>query len=239
MLEELAALAKIAEIDAQALRTDTELEELPARAVELDGHVKRLGELLEAEKQELRDADALLQSQEEEIQNQNQALARSKAKSARARNMREADAVERELEVIRRTMKDRESERETLRAAIDGRRASLEKHETEFAELRKYAAEERAKSEGRVAELRAERESVLAGRDELASKIPAQIMRRYERVREKRAGVGAVAVRGGICAGCNTALPPNQAIAVQTGETFEQCPRCHRLLFAPTAAAKE
>ncbi len=236
MLEQLAALAKIADIDSDALRSDLELKEIPERIAELDNDVRRLGEMLEAERNELKEADTLLGAQNEELQNQSQALARSKAKGARARNMRETDAVERELEVIRRSMKDREEERETLKAAIEKRRGSAGKHEKELAELESFAGEEKQKAEARVAELRAILERVMAGRRELAAKLPADVLRRYELIRDKRAGVGAVPVKSGICTGCNTSLRPNQVIAVLRGETFEQCPRCQRLLFSPDAA---
>ncbi len=232
MLEQLAALAKIAEIDAEALRTETELKEIPERTAELDNDVRRLGELLAAERNELQEADGLLAAQEEELQNQTQALARSKAKSARARNMREADAVERELEVIRRSMKDREEERQTLRAAIEKRRGSMDKHGKELAELQSFADAEKAKAEARMKELGAVRDQVMAGRRELAAKLPADVLRRYEMIREKRSA-GAVPIRNGICGGCNTSLRPNQNVAVLRGDTFEQCPRCQRLLFSP------
>lgn len=238
MLDRLAALAKIAEIDADALRSDTELTDIPQRLAELDQTLKKLGEMLEAERQEVRDADVLLNAQQDELTNQSQSLAKSKSKGARARTMREADAVERELEVIRRSMKEREEERETLKGAIAKRRASVEKHEKEFTELQAFANEERARGEERLAELRTKLEIVLAGRRELAEKIPRDVMKRYEMVREKRAGIGAVPVRNGICTGCNTSLPPNQNIAVQRGETFEQCPRCVRLIFSPEALKK-
>jgi predicted nucleic acid-binding Zn-ribbon protein len=234
MLEQLAALAKISEIDAEALRSDNELKEIPERMGELDGDVKRLGEMLEAERTELNEADALLVAQEEELQNQSQSLAKSKAKGARARNMREADAVERELDVIRRQMKEREEERSTLRAAIEKRRGSVGKHEKELAELQKFAEEEHQKADARMAELKAIRDRVMAGRRELAAKIPADVLRRYEMIREKR-NYGAVPIKNGICGGCNTSVRPNQAIAVRKGETFEQCPRCQRLLFSPEA----
>jgi predicted nucleic acid-binding Zn-ribbon protein len=238
VLDRLAALAKIAEIDAEALRTDTELADIPARLLELDQNVKKLGELLEAEKQELRDADALVATADGEIQTQSQNLAKSKAKGARARTTREADAVERELEVIRRQTKEREEERETLKAAIVKRRASVEKHEKEYSELQTFTAEERQRGETRLAELQKVRDGVIAGRRELAELIPKDTLRRYELIRDKRGGIGAVAVKGGICAGCHTSLPPQQKIAVTRGETFEQCPRCQRFLFSPEALKK-
>lgn len=232
MLEQLAALAKVATIDADTLRTDVELKEIPQHIGELDANVKRLADLLDAERVELHEAEGLLSAQEEELQNQSQALARSKAKSARARNMREADAVERELEVIRRTTKEREEEREKLRAAIEKRRGSITKHESELAELQRLAGEEKTAAESRVGELRTQRDQIMAGRQELAALIPKDVLRRYEMIRDKRQA-GAVAIKGSICGGCNTSLRPNQVIAVIRAETFEQCPRCQRLLFAP------
>lgn len=238
MIEQLAALAKIADIDAEALRADTELREIPARMEALRGDVKKLGELLAAERQELLDADRLLGAQEEEINNQGQALARSKAKGARARNLRETDAVERELETIRRLMKDREAERETLKEAIAKRRGSLEKHEREFAELEGYEGEERKKADARIAELTEVRDRVNAGRASLLPKVPADVFRRYEMIRSKRQGVGVAPIENGTCGGCFVVLAPQQVIAVQRAEEFSQCPRCQRILYSREAIAK-
>ena len=190
MIEQLVALAKIADIDAETLRADTELSEIPQRMGALQSDVTKLGELLAAEKQELVDADRLLQAQEDEINNSSQALARSKAKGARVRNTREADAVERELDTIRRLMKDREAERDSLREAISKRRVSVDKHEREFAELEKFAAEEQAKADARVAELTQVRERIAEGRGDLTAKVPADVLRRYEMIRSKRQGMG-------------------------------------------------
>ena len=238
VLDELAALAKVADIDAQALSAETELAQIPARLASLDADVRRLQGLLAAERQELADADSLLSAQDEGILGQGAELARSKGKSARARTAREVDAVERELEAIRRTMKERETERENLKAAIAKRRASLEKHASEFTELENYANTEKEKARVRIAELEALRDHVLAGRQVLAAKIPADVLRRYDLIRRKRGGVGMAEVQQSICAGCNTSLPPNQCIAIQKGETFEQCPRCQRMLYAPEVVRK-
>ena len=235
MIEQLAALARIAEIDSEALRSDTEINEIPEHMAELAADVQRLGELLDAERAEVKDAATLLSAQEEEMQNQNQSLAKSKAKSARARNMREADAVERELEVIRRGMKEREEEREKLRAAIEKRNGSVTKHEKELAELQRFEQEEKTKAEARLAELTAHRDKVMQGRRELAALLPPEVLRRYDMIRKARSGIGAAPVKSGICAGCHTSLRPQQVVAALRGETFEQCPRCQRFLFSPEA----
>jgi uncharacterized protein len=238
VIDQLVALAKIADIDAEALRTENELRDIPARIEALQGDVKKLGELLSAEKHDLADADRLLVAADEEIQNQNQSLAKSKSKGARAKNMREADAVERELETIRRLTKEREAERETLKEAISKRRQSVEKHEKEFSELESYVATEKQKADLRMAELTTTRDEVLKGRAALAVKVPGDVLRRYDMIRSKRQGVGAAAIKEGSCSGCFVVLTPQQVIAVSRAEEFAQCPRCQRILFSKEAVAK-
>jgi uncharacterized protein len=238
VIEQLAALAKIADIDAEALKADIELRDIPARMESLRGDVTKLGDLLTAERQEIADADRLLAAQEEELNNQSQALARSKQKGARARNLRETDAVERELETIRRMMKEREAERDTLREAIAKRRSTLEKREKDFAELEKYAAEEQRTADIRLAELNEIRNRVLAGRAELLPKVPADVLRRYEMIRSKRQGIGVAPIENGTCSGCFVVLAPQQVIGVSRAEDFAQCPRCQRILYSREAVAK-
>jgi predicted nucleic acid-binding Zn-ribbon protein len=238
VIEQLVALAKIAEIDAEALRADTELREIPLRTEAMQADVNKLGELLTAEKAQLADADRLLGAQDDELNNQSQNLARSKAKGARVRNTREADAVDRELETIRRLMKEREAERDTLRDVIAKRRSSIEKHEREFKELESFAASEKQKSDARLAELTKQREQILAGRGLHVSKVPADVMRRYEMIRSKRQGLGVAPIKDATCSGCFVVLTPQQVLSIQRAEEFAQCPRCQRILYSREAIAK-
>jgi predicted nucleic acid-binding Zn-ribbon protein len=91
VIEQLVALAKIADIDAEALRADTELREIPQRMGTLQGDVKKLGELLAAEKQQLLDADKLLLAQDEEINNSSQRRAHSQHARGRRSRTRARD----------------------------------------------------------------------------------------------------------------------------------------------------
>lgn len=231
MLEELDALIRIAAIDTKAFKAQAELDEIPERLAELEADVGNLGGLLEAERQELEEADRLLAAQQAEIDASNDSLAKSKSKGARARNMREADAVERELEVIRRTLKEREAERETLQQALAKRREGFEKHQQDFDKLQAFLATERAKGETRMGELRAKLDTALAGREEAAAKVPGDMTRRYNLIRKRRAGVAVAYVKAGSCSGCNVGLRPMQVIAIEKGESFESCPQCSRFLL--------
>jgi predicted nucleic acid-binding Zn-ribbon protein len=135
-------------------------------------------------------------------------------------------------------MKDRETERNTLREAISKRRSSVEKHERELSELEKFASEEQAKADARLAELNQIRDRILAGRSDLVPKVPADVLRRYDMIRSKRQGIGMAAVKDSTCSGCFVVLAPQQVLSIKRGEEFAQCPRCQRILYAPETIAK-
>ncbi|MCG8553972.1 MAG: C4-type zinc ribbon domain-containing protein [Proteobacteria bacterium] len=233
--EQLAALAKLAEIDACVRDIESELKEIPARMDELRSNVARLRGLLEAERDQLAEAERLFKVQEEQIQEKNDSLGRSKAKAAKARTLREADAVERELEQLRRSLREREEERQRLGEAMERVRRSLGGHEREFQELEDYFADEDAGAGRRTAELTERRDEAVSGREEVAARVEAAVLRRYELVRRHRGGVAVASIKGGSCAGCHTALPPQLIIRAQKAETVEECPRCHRMLHHPAA----
>lgn len=230
MLEELIALGQIADIDSRATAAETELREIPERIAAMDADLEKLLELLEAERQQLAEAEKLLATADEDIAAQNQHLAKSKNKGAMARNMRETDAAEREVQVVRRNLKDREAERDTLKKAIEERRGAIEKRESDLAQIKTAITEQRAAAEARLAEVKAAYETVLAGRDEAVAKVPGTIMRRYNLIRSRR-GSGVSLVKGESCVGCNVSLAPQQVIKVQRGESVEQCPNCQRFLL--------
>lgn len=231
--EQLRTLAKLSEIDASARDLDRELEEVPKRIAEMRSDVQRLEELLARERQQLVDAEKMQKSHDDEIAQRNDALARSRAKAAKARNAREAEATEREVETVRRMIKEREGEKEKLAGAIEEVKKSLAGHEAEFNELRTMFAAEEEKARARVAELQTERSKVVVGRDDLTVKLPRDVLRRYEQVRQKR-GVGCVAVIDGTCQGCRMQIPPQMYNTLQRYESVAQCPSCLRILYHPT-----
>jgi predicted nucleic acid-binding Zn-ribbon protein len=238
VLEELAALIKLAQIDTSKHDLEAELGQAPERLKENQTDLKRLQDLLDAERKQVEEAVGLLEAQEEEIKEQGQSLARSKSKSAKARTMREIEAVERELETIRRSMREREEERERLKSAIEQRKAIVTQHEQELKELAVFVATEEQTTVERIERLKKEKSDVLAGREDAVSKISPVILKRYDLIRSRRGGSAAVQLKEDMCGGCFMIIPPQLANAIRTGDTLEQCPRCQRFLYPPDAPEK-
>lgn len=231
MREQLIALAKLGRIDASTQELDRQLRDIPKEVDDLRENVSLLEGLLGKEREQLAEAEALGTAQEEQIKEYQGTLARSKAKAAKARNMREAEAVERELEAVRRSMRDREAEQEKLAGEIGKVKESLTQHESEFSGLRDMLTEMEAKAQERTAELEQELAVAQAGREELTAVIPKDVLSRYERVKARRDGAGLAEAVNGTCMGCLVSLRPMQFVALQKMKSIETCPQCQRFLF--------
>jgi len=185
---------------------------------------------LAKERRELEEAQRLCDQQDSEAKDAADGISRAKAKGAKAKNGREAEAVERELEVLRRTQKEREAERERLVAAIAQVKSSLDQHQTEFSGLKEHLAQKDAEAQVRIAELEGKRNEALKGRDELAVLVPRDVLPRYDALRNRR-GSGVAEVRDGICQGCRMSVRPMQYIVIQREEGIERCAHCQRYLY--------
>jgi uncharacterized protein len=228
--EQLVALAKLGRIDASTQDLDRELRDIPKEVEKMRESVALLEGLLARERSQLTAAEALRDQQESLLKESNDSISRAKAKSAKAKNAREAEAVERELEAIRRGIKDRETERDRLDQAIAQVKTSLGQHETEFAGLRDLLASKESEAQVRLAELNQKRDLALRGRDDLAVKVPRDIVARYDALRARR-GSGVAEMKDGICLGCRMAVRPMQAITIQREEGVERCAHCQRYLY--------
>ncbi len=228
--EQLVALAKLGRIDASTHEFDQELKEIPKEVDQLRESVALLEGLLAKERRDLEEAQRLCELQDTGVKEAADGIAKAKAKSAKAKNAREADAVERELEVLRRSQKDREVERDRLNAAIAQVKASLETHQAEFAGLKEHLTQKEAEAQARISELQGKRDQVLHGRDELAVLVPRDVLTRYDQLRARR-GTGVAEVRDGICQGCRMSVRPMQYIVIQREEGIERCAHCQRYLY--------
>jgi predicted nucleic acid-binding Zn-ribbon protein len=228
--EQLVALAKLGRIDASTHELDRELKEIPKEVDELRQSVALLEGLLAKERSDLEAAQALRDQQENLIREANDGISRAKAKSAKAKNAREAEAVERELDAVRRSLKDREAERDKLNAAIEQVQKSLGQHETEFSGLRDVLAAKDADAQARIAVIEAKRREALSGREELAQAVPREILQRYDAIRGRR-GTGVAEAREGVCQGCRMSVRPMQYIVIQREEGIERCAQCQRYLY--------
>jgi len=68
-------------------------------------------------------------------------------------------------------------------------------------------------------------------RTSVSKGISQPVFMRYEFIRVRLEHPVIVAVKDGICSGCNIAIPPQSFIELQRGQQILSCPNCQRLIF--------
>jgi uncharacterized protein len=69
-----------------------------------------------------------------------------------------------------------------------------------------------------------------SARLKLMEKMPVALLKRYEQIAAKRAGLGVSLVKNQVCQACSRMLPPELFLRVAKCEILEQCPSCQRIL---------
>jgi predicted nucleic acid-binding Zn-ribbon protein len=238
--DQIRALEDLAAIDAELKTLGDELQQergaLDAQRKKLSG----LEEKLKSDRSQLTAIDKLRGEYMIEVRTMMQQLDHSREKMNRARNEREANAAQRELEELRKLVRDREDEIGRLTTDADAARQQIDGAEGEA----KKVGSELSATEGGVQsklldiETRQAQKNVV--RAEAVKKLPGQIYRRYDMVRVKR-GTGIAQTTDGTCKACNMSLPPQLFHRLRRETILEQCPSCNRIIYyvAPVAAQSE
>jgi hypothetical protein len=189
---------------------EAEVAKIDARVAELDRERRHL----EANAQDYAARLARLQAQQLEIKNQKEyeALLREMDGHKKHRSHFEDEAL--------RTMamlEDLGKTRAELGAAADASRAAV--------------AEEVGALEAQLGDLNASIAQEEAGRRALTEGLPADVLRRYDQIRQRRGRAVVTIQSSGVCAGCNRSLPPQLFNIILRLSSIEQCPGCQRFLF--------
>ena len=234
MQDKLRALVRLAEIDALARHIDEQLSGIPNELEERRQAVAALEALVGGQRQQMDEAELLLASQQEALASRTDMLGRSRAKGAKARNMREAEASERELDAIRRTIREGEVEKERLEAMIASTGNILVEPLRELEEQKRALVEAEAGTADRLAALRLEGAEITKGREQYTATVPKAVYLRYERIRPK-IHPAVVEVKDGVCMGCRIHVAPQLNIQILRGGDFYQCQQCQRFLYSRDA----
>lgn len=68
-------------------------------------------------------------------------------------------------------------------------------------------------------------------RESVAGDVPSSLLRKYQTLFKRRAGLAVAMARNGACLGCNMQLPPQQFNSLFRQTDLQSCPHCNRLLY--------
>jgi len=207
--------------DGSALRA--ELEQMRAQsesqAVELRGLEK-----------ELLDTELKMKSFEEK-----KAGFERKMYSGQVSNPKELGDMQREVEMLRRSISDLEDKALTFIDQVEerrrthaGARRALEEGEQRLAQVTERFERENARCRGELDEASSRRAAA-------AAIVPREALKRYEDLLPRKGNLAIVEASGGICHGCHVSLATDLARDLRRSNELRYCDTCGRILHLPEA----
>lgn len=155
---------------------------------------------------------------------------RSREKMARCRTEREANAVQRELEELRKLQRDREIEISKLDAYVEQARSEISAASERSEGITTDLGDTEGALSSRMVSVEDRLGSVRAQRAKITTSLEKPLYRRYEMIRKRR-GSAIAHTTDGTCSACHMHLPPMLFHTLARGADFDQCPSCNRILY--------
>jgi predicted nucleic acid-binding Zn-ribbon protein len=228
--DQLKLLEELQRHDARLQELESVMKSLPEKLRAAENALAELEKLLAKERDELLDTEAFRKSQEDDQRDAEQLLNRAKSKLSQVKNLREANAVQREVETTRRQMDSRQEDVQKLADALSQQRGKIDEHEARLSAERKAVEDQRGLVDEKLREIQNQQAEIRVAREATAKLVKPDVLRKYGTIRMRR-GMAVVAVKDGTCRGCNMNIPPQLYNVLQRGSSLELCPNCNRIIY--------
>jgi uncharacterized protein len=235
----IVTLERLVGIDAEIKELTDKMEkeraEIDGVKVELDALDKRI----QGDKGSVAEMDKTRGDLVQELRQIGTQIERSRDRLGRARNEREVNAAERELDELRKIQRDRDDEIKKLNDLAGQARGTIGDNETRQRELAQRLEGSLAGSVQSIAGFEGQLGEQRKGREEIVRELPNRVYLRYQRLHE-RGKVPVAKTHDGTCLGCYVQLPPMMFHRMLSRVEFEECPNCHRIIYyEPPPSADE
>lgn len=229
--EQIKQLVELQKVDDAIFAVKQELERAPRELEDLEQRYASV----EAQRSRVLDKLSHLQEQQKrlalEIDDDSTRIKKSKNKLMQVGNTREYHAMMREMDSMEKSNRSREEEKMTLMDELQLQNTALGESESEHSSLKAELEVKHAGLDEKIKKAQASLTDLDKKRADVSKFIPQPVFQRYEFIRVRLEHPVIVAVREGVCSGCNISVPPQTFIELQRGQQILSCPNCQRLIF--------
>ncbi|MGD2028131.1 MAG: hypothetical protein PVI99_09970 [Anaerolineales bacterium] len=224
-------LANLQDIDSQIDQARSRLEEIDA-ALSDSSAVKKAAARAEKAEDRFTKARLALKRAEQDVQVQEEKIEKNQKAlyGGSVRNPKELEDLQMEAGALRRYLSVLEDRQLEAMIAFEEAETAQEEAQSNREAVKKQTAAqntdltaEQAELEAKVAQLEAQRSAAIA-------EINADLLERYEEIRQKRFGQAVAEVRDGSCAACGAILTAAQAQEARSPTKITYCDTCGRIL---------
>lgn len=226
------------EILASLQTVDREIKEQANIKKGLVGELEAKEKEIQAKKEEV-DRLSMACAEKEKHRQQSDRVLQDEAKKAmdkrmrmnRIKNIKELQALQREIDQIRQNNGVLEEEIIRLLEEIDGIKAEVQAKKEDLAATQEEWRQKQQELQAQISGIDEAVAEATARRKNIASQVTRDLISRYELIFARRGGTAVVEVAGGICQGCYMNIPPQLWNEIIKSEKINLCPSCQRILY--------
>jgi len=228
----------------QMQEVDIQIDRLKEAQVSLKGEIEGIMKSLDTAREEVSALRVKLSDLEQEkaaldsnlaVEQEN--IRRSETNMKEIKTNKEFQAVGREITAARKQVTELEEQLLQKISAIDELNSEIGTKAGVLSELEQNSAQRCDEKTSEINAIQQDIDSDNKRRESFTKEIPANVLKRYNKLREQRQGQAVVFARDGYCLGCNMHLPPQLYNNLFKSEELISCPHCQRMLVLQPQAS--
>jgi predicted nucleic acid-binding Zn-ribbon protein len=239
LLTELSRLIEVQEIDKVIREVTQGLERLPEELKATEAALEDLKATSANLLQELDDLKTQRRDTEMEMTDMEESIKTSRQRLMEIKSNIEYKAMIKEIAFKEDQRDRRETRILELMDLMEDHNRLIADQEQRIEEQEAVLVEQRQEVAVRMAELQRDLAVLQEKRKKLRKSVPANLLKRYEFIRQRRNGTAIAPVQEGVCLGCHMNILPQQFIDLQKGIEILQCPHCQRILYWAAETGEE
>jgi predicted nucleic acid-binding Zn-ribbon protein len=239
LLTELSRLIEVQEIDKVIREVTQGLDRLPEELKATEAALEDLKATHAALLQELDDLKTQRRDIEMEMADMEDGIKTSRQRLMEIKSNIEYKAMLKEIAFKEDQRDRRETRTLELMDLMDAHDRLIADQNRQIEEQEAVLALQRQEVAARVAQLQQELAALEEKRKKLRKAVPANLLKRYEFIRQRRNGTAVAPVHEGVCLGCHMNILPQQFIDLQKGTEILQCPHCQRIIYWAAETGEE
>jgi predicted nucleic acid-binding Zn-ribbon protein len=231
LLKELSKLIEVQELDKVIQEVTGEMERLPGELKTAEAALEDLQAKQAAHLQELEALQKQRRDTETETAEMEDGITKSRARLMEIKSNIEYKAMLKEI-AFKEDQRDKQETRMLeLLEQMEARKGAMGELEAQIKELQTLIDQRSAEVTVALKKLQEHLTGLEDQRKKMRKGVPAQLLKRYEFIRQRRNGTAIAPVYEGVCFGCHMNILPQQFIDLQKGVEILQCPHCQRILY--------
>lgn len=231
MKDQLKRLRELQQIDIELDKFRRSKDEIVETINENKGFLEKLVADLDSQRLELSEIRGLQTAKKDDSKDIRENLERRKKRLHNVGSTKEFNAVEKEIEVLKKSLDQTEQDLLHLEEVIDTTQGSIDDKNGKIEALRKTISDEEAASADTLAGIDKDMAGLKSREEEARGEVSKRVLYKYDFIRERREGLAVVAAKEGHCESCYMSIPAQQYIEIQRGDNLATCPSCQCILY--------